>query len=119
AVALTLAIGGIYAMLTYVGGRRRHEIGIRIAFGAPRRQGGALGVRQGLELGALRLVLGLSPATSSLRVVSRLLAGVAATDPLTYASVVAILGITGAVAAFVPARRAAGMDPKIALNDGA
>jgi putative ABC transport system permease protein len=118
AVALTLAIGGIYAVLSYVVGRRRHEIGIRIALGAQRRQVGALVVTQGLTLVALGLLLGIPLAAASSRVLSSLLAGVAATDPLTYASVIAILGITGAVAAFVPARRAAAMDPKIALNDG-
>jgi len=119
AVALTLAIGGIYAVLSYVVGRRRHEIGIRIALGAQRRQVGALVVSQGLRLVAFGLVLGVPLAIASLRVLSSLLTGVTATDPLTYASVVAILGVTGAVAAFVPARRAAAMDPKIALNDGA
>jgi len=119
AVALTLAIGGIYAVLSYVVGRRRHEIGIRIALGAQRRQVGALVVRQGLLLVALGLVLGVPLALGSLRVLSSLLAGVTATDPVTYVFVIAILTITGAFAAFVPARRAAAMDPKIALNDGA
>ena len=119
AVALTLAIGGIYAVLSYVVGRRRHEIGIRIALGAQRRQVGALVVSQGLRLVGLGLLLGIPLAIASSRVLSSLLTGIEATDPLTYASVVAVLSITGAVAAFVPARRAASMDPKIALSEGA
>ncbi len=119
AVALTLAVGGIYAVLSYVVGRRRHEIGIRIALGAQQRQVGALVVSQGLKLVAFGLVLGIPLAAAAARVLSSLLAGVAATDLPTYASVVGILGITGALAAFVPARRAAAMDPKIALSEGA
>jgi putative ABC transport system permease protein len=118
-VALTLAIGGIYAMLSYVVGRRRHEIGIRMALGAQQRQVRTLIVGQGLRLVAFGLILGVPLAAASSRVMSSLLAGVATTDPLTYALVVGILAITGAIAAFVPARRAASMDPKIALNDGA
>jgi predicted permease len=117
-VALTLAVSGIYAVLSYVVGRRRHEIGIRIALGAQRSQVGGLVVRQGLRLVAFGLVLGIPLAVASSRVLTSLLTGVAATDPLTYASVVGILAITGVVAAFVPARRAASIEPKIALNEG-
>jgi len=68
---------------------------------------------------ALGLALGIPLAAVSSRVLSTLLAGVATTDPLTCGSVVGVLGITAAVAAFVPARRAAAMYPTIALNEGA
>jgi putative ABC transport system permease protein len=118
AIALTLAVGGIYALLSYVVGRRRHEIGIRMALGARQSQVGALVVRQGLSLVAVGLAIGVPVALGSLRVLSSLLTGVAASDPATYATVVILLAGTGALAALVPARRAAALDPKIALSEG-
>jgi putative ABC transport system permease protein len=90
-----------------------------LALGAQQRQMRTLIVGQGLRLVAFGLILGIPLAGVSSRVLSSLLTGVATTDPVTYASVIGILAITGAITAFVPARRAASMDPTIALNDGA
>jgi putative ABC transport system permease protein len=118
AIALTLAIGGIYAVLSYVVGRRRHEIGIRMALGAQRGQVLALVVRQGLRLVAVGLVLGVPAAYFASRLLSSLLVGVSATDPVTYVGVTIVLVITGVVAALIPARRAAGVAPSIALGEG-
>ena len=118
-IALVLAIGGIYAMLSYVVGRRRHEIGIRMALGAQRRQVSSLVVRQGLTLVAIGLALGLPLALVGSRALGSLLFGLSAYDMATYADVVAVLGLTGAFAAYSPARRAARVEPKIALSDGA
>jgi len=118
AIALTLAVGGIYAVLSYVVGRRRHEIGIRMALGAQRGQVLGLVVRQGLRLVAIGLVLGVPAAFLASRALASLLVGVSGSDPLTYVGVIVVLTATGVAAALIPARRAAGVEPKIALGEG-
>jgi predicted permease len=118
AVALTLAIGGIYAVLSYVVGRRRHEIGIRVALGAQRRDVLGLIVRQGLGLVAAGLVVGIPLALAASRALSSLLVGVGPRDPLTYAVVALLLALTGVAAALVPAWRAARVEPTVALAEG-
>jgi len=117
-IALALALGGIYAVLSYVVGRRRQEIGIRMALGAQRSQVIGLVVRQGLRLVAIGVVLGLPASLLALREISSLLVGVSARDPLTYLVAVLLLAATAALSALVPARRAAGVDPKTALVEG-
>ena len=117
-IALTLAIGGIYAVLSYVVGRRRHEIGIRMALGAQRSEVLRLVVRQGMKLVAIGLVLGIPAAYAASRALSSLLVGVSGGDPATYVAVIVVLAVTGVAAAIVPARRAAGVEPKIALAEG-
>ncbi len=116
-VALTLAVGGIYAVLSYVVGRRRREIGIRVALGAQKREVLGMVVRQGGVLVAIGLGLGLPAAMAAARVLSNQLVGVRAGDPLTYAIVALVLGATGLVAALVPARRAAAVEPTETLAD--
>lgn len=118
AVALALAVGGIYAVLSYVVGRRRQEIGIRMALGAQQRQVLALIVRQGLTLVALGLIVGVPAALGGIRLLSSLLVGVTTSDPLTLASVMSVLVLTGLASALIPARRAASVDPRVALGDG-
>ncbi len=117
-IALALALGGIYAVLSYVVGRRRQEIGIRMALGAQRSQVIGLVVRQGLRLVAIGVFLGLPVSLLALREISSLLVGVSARDPLTYAAAVLLLAATAALSALIPARRAAGVDPKTALVEG-
>jgi len=117
-IALALALGGIYAVLSYVVGRRRQEIGIRMALGAQRSQVIGLVVRQGLRLVAIGVLLGLPVSLLALREISSLLVGVSARDPLTYAAAILLLAATAALSALVPARRAAGVDPKTALVEG-
>jgi len=116
-VALALALGGIYAVLSYVVGRRRQEIGIRMALGARRGQVVQMVVRQGLRLVALGVVMGLPVALLASGALSTLLVDVSARDPLTY--IVSILLLAGAavLSSLIPARRAAGVDPKAALAD--
>ena len=75
-------------------------------------------VRQGLRLVAIGVVLGLPASLLALREISSLLVGVSARDPLTYAVAVLLLAATAALSALVPARRAAGVDPKTALVEG-
>jgi predicted permease len=117
-IALALALGGIYAVLSYVVGRRRHEIGIRMALGARRGQVVGLVVRQGLRLVAVGVLIGLPISLVALRELSSLLVGVSARDPLTYSVAILLLAATAAVSALIPARRAAGVDPKTALGEG-
>ena len=117
-IALALALGGIYAVLSYVVGRRRQEIGIRVALGAQRSQVIGLVVRQGLRLVVIGVVLGLPASLLALREISSLLVGVSARDPVTYVVAVLLLAATAALSALIPARRAAGVDPKTALVEG-
>ena len=117
AIALALALGGIYAVLSYVVGRRRQEIGIRMALGARRSQVVQLVVGQGLKLVALGVGIGVPLALVALREISSLLVGVTAWDPVTYGVVVALLAGTAAISTLIPARRAAGVDPKTALAE--
>ena len=117
-IALALALGGIYAVLSYVVGRRRQEIGIRMALGARRGQVVGLVVRQGLRLVAVGVLIGLPISLVALREISSLLVGVSARDPLTYSVAILLLAATAAASALIPARRAAGVDPKTALGEG-
>jgi predicted permease len=112
AIALALALGGIYAVLSYLVGRRSREIGIRMTLGAERRQVLSLVLRQGLGLVAVGLVLGLPLALLLSRALASLLVGVSPGDPLTIGIAVVALLATGAAAALVPARRAASVDPR-------
>ena len=118
AIALALALGGIYAVLSYVVGRRRQEIGIRMALGARRGQVVRLVVQQGLRLVAIGVLLGLPISLLALRELSSLLVGVTPRDPLTYSVAIGLLAATAAISALIPARRAAGVDPKTALIEG-
>jgi predicted permease len=116
-IALVLALSGIYAVVSYVVGRRRHELGIRMALGAQRGQVLGLVAGHGARLTAVGLVLGIPAAYAAARVLSSLLVGVSAADPVTYGAVAALLVLTGAVAALVPARRAAAVAPSEALSE--
>jgi putative ABC transport system permease protein len=116
-IALALALGGIYAVLSYVVGRRRQEIGIRMALGARRGQVVRLVVRQGLVLVAAGVAIGLPLALLATGNLASLLVDVSASDPLTYLGAVLLLAATATVSALIPARRAAGVDPKTALGE--
>jgi predicted permease len=118
AVALALALGGIYAVLSYVVGRRRQEIGIRMALGARRGQVVQLVVRQGLRLVMFGVVIGLPLALVAAGALSSLLVGVGAADPITYVVAIVLLAGTAVISALIPARRAAGVDPTTALGEG-
>jgi predicted permease len=113
AMALALAVVGVYGVLAYAVARRRHEVGIRLALGAQPGAVCALFVQQGLRLTLLGSILGLvcSVALSRLISSSSLLYGVTALDPLTYALSGAALAGGALLASVVPARRAASVDP--------
>jgi len=116
AMALALAVVGVYGVLAYAVARRRHEVGIRLALGAQPRTVRALFVRQGLLLTSLGGVLGLAASAALSRWISPLLYEVSALDPLTYAIAVAALTGGALLASLVPASRAASVDPMETLR---
>jgi predicted permease len=115
-VALLLGVVGIYGVISYVAARRTHEIGIRIALGARGRDVCTLFLRHGLTLTAVGIVLGIGLAVVVTRVMSGYLFGVGPVDPLTYAAVSALLAGIALLATYLPARRAARIDPNVALR---
>jgi predicted permease len=116
AMALALAVVGVYGVLAYAVARRRHEVGIRLALGAQPGAVRALFVRQGLLLTSLGGILGLVSSAILSRWISPLLYGVTALDPLTYAISGAALAGGAILATVVPARRAASVDPMSTLR---
>lgn len=114
--ALLLAAIGIYGVMGYSVARRTHEIGIRIALGAERRDILTLIIGQGMVLVLIGVGLGLVLALALTRVVKSLLFGISATDPLTFAAVVLVLVGGALLACYLPARRATKVDPLVALR---
>jgi predicted permease len=115
-VAVLLGVVGIYGVIAYIATQRTREIGIRVALGAHDRDVTGLFVRHGLVLLGFGVTLGLAAASGLTRLMGAMLFGVNPVDPVTYGVVAA--GLTGVVlaASYVPARRAARVDPVIALR---
>lgn len=116
AVALLLSAVGVYGLLVFLVSQRAHEIGIRVAIGAGRHQIVGLVFGHGLRLAAAGIVIGLALAALLARTLTSLLYGVPALDPVTFAVVPVLMLIVALVASLVPARRAASVDPVVALK---
>jgi predicted permease len=115
-VALIITAAGIAGVVSFSVNQRTTEIGVRMALGAPRSSVVRMIVQQGLTPVTLGLAAGLVLALAMTRVVAQMLFGVEATDPMTYAAVVAVLAAVAAMACLAPARRAAAIDPMQALR---
>jgi len=116
ALGLALAAAGIYSVLSFHVTRRTHELGVRMALGAPRRHVLGLMLTMGARLVLIGLAIGIAASLASTRLLRSQLFGVQPADPLAYAAVAVLLGLVALVACYIPARRAAGVDPMVALR---
>jgi predicted permease len=115
-LALVLAAVGIYGVMSYTSNQRRHEIGIRMAIGAPTGRILKMVLGQGMIVTGIGIAVGLAGSLVLTRFASSLLFGVSAVDPLTFGGIAAILLLVSLAATYVPARRATKVDPLIALR---
>jgi len=119
AMALVLGIVGIYGVISYAVSQRRREIGIRLALGAQQAELRKMFVRHGLILASIGVALGMVAAMGLAGLMKSLLFGISPLDPTTFAAVPAVLILAAMVASYVPARRAAKVDPMDALRESA
>jgi ABC-type antimicrobial peptide transport system permease subunit len=115
-LALLLAGVGLYGVLSYTVAQRTHEMGVRLALGAEENDVLGLVLRHGLKLIAAGLVIGIAGALVLTRLIEGLLFGVSTSDPRTHLIVVIVLTVVAIAACWIPARRAARVDPIVALR---
>jgi ABC-type antimicrobial peptide transport system permease subunit len=115
-IAALLAAIGLYGVMAYTVARRTNEIGIRLALGAGRGDVQWMVLRESLWMVAAGLVVGIPAALALTRLIQRTLYGVKPNDPLSFVAAGALMAIVAAVAAWIPARRAARVDPMRALR---
>jgi putative ABC transport system permease protein len=116
ALALTLATVGIYGSMAYTANQRTHEIGIRTALGAQRRDVLRLIMRDGARIALLGISTGMAGALALTHLMAGMLFEIKPTDPATFAGVAILLAFVGLAACYIPARRAARVDPMVALR---
>ena len=114
--ALLLTMMGIYGVVAFLVGRRRWEIGVRMALGAQRRAVYWLVIRQGMKPVAFGSVAGLVGSLAASRLVASQLYGISSSDPLTLTSIIVLLVTAALLACWLPARRATKVDPMEALR---
>jgi predicted permease len=116
ALALILSCVGIYGVISYLAGQRTHEIGIRMAIGAQRRDVLRLILGQGAKMALIGVAVGMAGSLALTHLMAQLLFGVSAYDPLTLAGVACLLVLVALAACYIPARRAMRTDPNVALR---
>ena len=116
-MALLLGIVGIYGVISYVVSQRRREIGIRVALGAQPGEMSRMFVRYGLAMAGMGVVIGLAASAGLMQFMRSLLFGISPLDPVTYTVVPAVLAAAAVVSSYLPARRAASVDPVDALKE--
>jgi ABC-type antimicrobial peptide transport system permease subunit len=115
-LAVILAMAGVYGVMAYTVGQRSGEIGLRMALGANTSDVLRLVIRQGLTLAAVGLAIGLAGAFAASQLLTSMLFEVTPNDPVTYAGVAVVLTVVTLAASYIPARRAANVDPLVALR---
>ena len=116
ALALILSCVGIYGVISYVVGQRTHEIGVRMALGAQRRDVMRLVLGEGVKMALVGVAAGIAGALGLTHLMANQLFGVSAHDPLTFAAVSVVLALVALLACYIPARRAVRVDPMVALR---
>ena len=116
ALALILSAVGIYGVISYLTGQRTHEIGVRVALGASRRDVLQMVLGQGLKITLIGVGIGVVAAFGFTRLITTLIYGVGASDPLTFGAVAILLSAVALFACYIPARRAMCVDPIVALR---
>ena len=115
-LALVLSCVGIYGVISYLAGQRTHEIGIRMALGAQRNDVLRLVLVHGAKMALIGVGAGIAASLVLTRLMAKLLFGVSAYDPLTFAGVTCLLVLVALAASYLPARRAMRVDPAVALR---